>query len=104
LIDGLSGGVPVLVTIDGALLRQGTIIRTNTPQTFPIFNLTGTLAPLHSPFGADVHPLPDVCGIKLEGIVSSFIVTSKGGTPPEPGGWQPDNENGPWRLDLHPRR
>ena len=91
IINGLSGGLPVMVRIAGdLLLGQGSMILTDRPQVFPQVDLTGSLAPLAAPMGA-VLPIPDICTPML-GVsdVSRFIVTVKGGWPPAPNGWQPD--------------
>ncbi len=50
-IDGLSAGMPVRVSITGELLSQGSRILTDTPQSFPTVDLSGSLAVLHAALG-----------------------------------------------------
>jgi len=105
-IDGRAGGTPVIVRISGDLLSEDSLIRTNTPRSFPTVDLAGSLVALPAAFPSAASPLPDVCGIKLGGQVSSFVVTGTGGLPPEPSGWSPDTTgsapgDGPdWNLRL----
>ncbi len=108
-INGLSGGTPVTVRIHGDLIIDNSKILTDTPQVFPTVDLTGSLVALPKVFPATSRPLPDVCGVRLGGELSSFVVTGKGGLPPGPGGWLPDASDrigppdGPdWTLSLRP--
>jgi hypothetical protein len=113
LINGLSKKRPVQVSFgNGLVLIADTTILTDRPQFFPIFDLSGVVAPLRPPAGV-LQPILDICGLKLgsSADLSSFIVIGKGGTPPEGGGWAPDIADpiGPtdgldWSLALRPAR
>jgi hypothetical protein len=111
LINGLSNRQqPVVVHIGPQLvLIADSTILTDRPEFFPIFDLSGVVAPLRAVAGA-VRPIPDICGLELgDGAdVSSFIVVGRGGTPPGGGGWLPDEAGSPdspdWAFGLRPAR
>jgi filamentous hemagglutinin family protein len=90
-INGLSGGRPVVVQIDGALLQSiDSRILTNSGRIFPQVDLTGALIALQANLGDANSRLAPTCGANLGGDISSFVVTGKGGIAPEPAFWQPD--------------
>lgn len=106
-INGLSGGEPVIVTIDTPnLLMSQSLIRTNTPQNFPQTDLSGAIAALRAAAADTGAQLAPQCGLRLGGDVSSFLVTGRGGAPPEPGGPMPagfaPEELVPGRFQLAP--
>ena len=97
VINGIAqGSVPVFVEIEAsALLRFRSQILTTTGETFPETDLSGAFAPVVAATVANGARLREICGVQTGGDVSSFIVTGRGGAPPEPGGWQSD-----WEVDL----
>ncbi len=80
----------VKVDIEGNLFSSQSRIESNNVAILPPVDLAGALTPLPSAFYSQFQPLPDVCGIKLGGELSSFIITGQEGIAPIPGGWQPD--------------
>ena len=67
--------------------------------TAPDLDLTGSLSPLLAfPLGAESR-LPEYCGRKLTGGLSSFIVLGQGGLALDPGAWQPSFDFEPVRKE-----
>src|SRR5688500_9757463 len=52
--------------------------------------LAGSLVALPAALASESARLLPACGAQLGGAVSSFVVTGRGGSPPEPGGWRAD--------------
>jgi filamentous hemagglutinin family protein len=57
--------------------------------TAPNLDFTGSLLPLSTRLLGVEAQLPEYCGRKLGGYLSSFLVLSRGGVPLDPAGWQP---------------
>jgi hypothetical protein len=96
-INGLSGGAPVVVTIEteALILSQDSEILTNANEQFPEVDIAGSIVRLPGGLAEDIARLQELCGMRAAGDVSTFIVTGRGGTPPEPGGWMPSLELAP---------
>lgn len=56
----------------------------------PELDIAGSLAPLSEGLVGATTRLAPSCALTLGGGVSSFVATGRGGTPPDPGGWQPE--------------
>lgn len=90
LIDGRSGGLPVLVRIDpsAVFLTSQSQILTEAAVLPPEIDLAGELANLRSALAAPGDPLPSHCLEQIQDI-SSFFVGGVGGLPLSPDGWLP---------------
>ena len=90
-IDARAGSKHEIVRItSGALLLSNSQILTNAPTALPVTDLARVLAPLSAATALPEARLAPVCGVNLGTGINSFIVTGKGGLPPEPGGFFPD--------------
>ena len=90
-IDARAGGKPVVVQIDtsGFLSSQSRIL-TNAGTLFPETDIAGSLLALHPDLIEGQATLEPRCGEKFDRLLSSFVVTGRGGEPPVPGAWIPD--------------
>jgi hypothetical protein len=87
-INGLSGGDPVDVTIisDFFVKSSDSTIRSDA-VTVPVeADVASALARLSGALAAAQARLEALCGVRFGGDVSSFLVTGRGGLPPEPMG------------------
>jgi filamentous hemagglutinin family protein len=91
-INGLSGGVPVIVKINSdGFLQNNSRILTDTHEEFPVTDIAGSIANLGTDLVSGAAQLEPDCAVRFTGQnISSFIVTGRGGEPPEPGAWVPD--------------
>ncbi len=100
---GINGG-NITVRPNWLLESQSSITATGTRgvggtlQITPDYNLTGALLSLPVAL-SDSLTLQPQCAADLPGLISSFIVTCRGGQPLTPGGWTPDLE---LRLPARP--
>jgi filamentous hemagglutinin family protein len=89
-IDARSGGSPVLVQFHAAaLLASDSRLLTNGGTEFPFTDIAGSLALLPAAPLAGNATLLEQCAFRLPGHASSFVLTGRGGQPPEPNGWSP---------------
>jgi len=93
LIDGRSGGLPVLVTIESTIfLCNACIILTNEDEDQPeLDQATIYLAPTASLLDAEAQLKPH-CAVQFGDQASSFTVSGRGGTPVAPGRWLPSTD------------
>lgn len=90
LIDGRAGGRPVAVTVVADIfLCDNCQILTGALVAPPELDLTGSLAQLPESLVDAVSGLSDVCSVRLQGDISSFVVVGRGGLPIDPGRPQP---------------
>ena len=94
-IDGRSG--PHQVNVKVQVGAQVTFIPSGNSQILsnnvslpPETDVAAALVGLPSATPQTVVQLAPVCAPRLEGNFSSFVVTGRGGRPPQPGGWVPD--------------
>ncbi len=59
----------------------------------PSVDLTGSLSSLSGSLMGAEGRLPEHCGIKLGGDLSSFLVLNRGGLPTQAEGWQPSHHH-----------
>jgi filamentous hemagglutinin family protein len=91
-IDGRSNQkkVPVRIAADAILLRSDSQILSQSISLPPEADIVGSLT-LFAPPVFGTPPLAPQCVAGSTGeAVSSFVITGRGGQPPEPGGWWPD--------------
>jgi filamentous hemagglutinin family protein len=92
-INALAEGAPVLVNINSQQLIKtvDSQILTNEPLALPPeVDISGSLAELPDALAADAARLSELCGQRLRGDISSFVVTGRGGAPLTPGSWAAD--------------
>lgn len=90
LINGLAGGRDVRVQIEAdAFLTSQSRILTDTAVLPPEVDIAGSLARLPGGLTSAAARLQEVCGMRFRGeLLSTFFAPGRGGTPPEPAGWQ----------------
>ena len=99
-IDARAGGEPVVVRVEAAgFFKADSQILTDRPVDLPETDIAGALLALRAALANPGARLVPACGMTLGGNVSTFLTTGRGGQPPEPGGWTPD-DGGPWELRL----
>jgi hypothetical protein len=94
---GINGG-DVTIRPD-ALFRNHTVITatgtagvSGTVAVSPAeTELAGSLVALPAALAPENARLSPACGARLGGDVSTFVLTGRGGAPPEPGGWRADD-------------
>jgi hypothetical protein len=97
VINGLAGGRDVPVEISaGTFVRSADSRILSDAVTAPVeVDIAGSLSRLPGGLGEAAAVLSEVCGVRgvrvgLSGRpVSSFVTTSRGGTPVQPGGFMP---------------
>jgi filamentous hemagglutinin family protein len=90
VINGLAAGQDVLVRIQSdVLLTSSSQILTDTAILPPEVDIAGSLVPLNAGLASDAAKLAEICGLRAGGNVSSFVSTGRGGTPLQPGGFEP---------------
>jgi hypothetical protein len=89
-INGLANGadVPVRITADVFLTSQSQIL-SDAAVLPPEVDIAGSLVPLNAGLASDAAKLAEICGLRAGGNVSSFVSTGRGGTPLQPGGFEP---------------
>jgi hypothetical protein len=89
-INGLAGGndVPVLITADVFLTSESQIL-SDAAVLPPEVDIAGSLVRLNAGLSSDAAKLAEICGLRAGGNVSSFVATGRGGTPLQPGGFEP---------------
>lgn len=90
VINGLAAGQDVLVRIQSdVLLTSSSQILTDTAVLPPEVDIAGSLVRLNAGLNSDAAKLAEICGLRAGGNVSSFVATGRGGTPLQPGGFEP---------------
>jgi filamentous hemagglutinin family protein len=91
VINGLAGGKDVFVRIrSDVLLTSESQILTDTAVLPPEVDIAGSLVRLNAGLASDAAKLAEICGMRAGGgNVSSFVATGRGGTPLQPGGFEP---------------
>jgi hypothetical protein len=89
-INGLANGadVPVTITADVFLTSQSQIL-SDAAVLPPEVDIAGSLVRLNAGLASDAAKLAEICGLRAGGNVSSFVSTGRGGTPLQPGGFEP---------------
>ena len=98
VINGLAGGEqqPVTIGAAGFLLSPSSVVLTDQPQFAVDTTIASTIGRLAGAVAETGVTLADQCGVYFsDDVISSFVVTGRGGTPIEPGGWAPTFELAP---------
>ncbi len=93
-IDGRAHGgardVPVDIDARSVFVRSaGSAILSNQANVPVATDISGALQGLPPARPGTPPQLVPQCGLRLGGDVSSFLLTGRGGEPPQPGGWMP---------------
>jgi hypothetical protein len=88
---GKTGGdVPVFIDPGSTFLRSAESAILSDAVSAPVeVDIAGSLTRLPTELTAGTMSLVDQCALRFSGDFSSFVVTGRGGVPPEPAGWSP---------------